>query len=297
MSAYDILKEPEEAKKYLSKRINDGSLILFLGAGVSRGFGLPNWLDLVNSMLSIHGFPEVDKAATADDLMGAVNDLESKLNDQSALISLVQETLYRSVKIDDVGSLSHTLLVAVSALMMGSKRGHVSRVVTLNYDNMLEWFLSVFGFVVRTVYKLPEIEGSEDVRIYHPNGFIPHPKSNLRSSSSIILSRTSVNLRNGASYDAWKERTKQILTSGTTLFLGLSHNSLIDRANEGIFSNVARDISSERTTGIWISYDPIDDKQLRDFSSNNIVPIHIGSVDGICKFLLDVCQMASKNVS
>ncbi|NLU92309.1 SIR2 family protein [Chitinophaga sp. Ak27] len=288
------LLDKDNSIDFLAHKLKEGELVLFLGSGTSMGFGLPNWLTLVNLLREEVNLPPLDKNSTADMMQTAVDEVEEVL-EQTELIRLIQKYLYMnfdSLSLDKV--LNNHLLVAVSALLMGSKRGHVTRVVTLNYDNMLEWFLSLFGFVVKTVYKLPQLEGSEDVRIYHPHGFIPNPLSSESSSDFVILSMDSVDSRLGDENNAWFEMTRHMLSTGICLFIGMSANTLSDRALSPLLVNVGKKTWTERPLGIWIIKDPIIDSKKQEFLRKNIIPQCIENEEQIVDYILKISQRASQ---
>jgi len=294
----DELKDKKNSIDYLSKCLSDGTLVLFLGAGASKGFGLPDWTTLVNELRLKAGLEVLKgKKHSADVLQNATSEVVVKLKRPAELIKAIEDILYKDFKnLSIVEALSNQLLVAISALLMGSKRGHISRVVTLNYDSMLEWFLSLFGFVVKTVYQLPELEGSEDIRIYHPHGFIPNPSLSLPGSDFVILDLHSANQRLGNKNDPWFEMTRHILDTGVCLFIGMSANTLSDRVLAPLLSTSGPNCGETRPLGIWILKDPLTRDKENEFARNNIVPLSIVSEKEISEFILEICQKASKKL-
>lgn len=291
MNNFSHLVYKPNAIEYLAHRLNQGTLVLFLGAGASRGFGLPDWLTLVNKLREVANLPVLSGNPTADELQEAADEVEDSLKGES-LKEAIKNILYigfDEIKIQQV--LDNHLLVAVTSLLMGSKRGRVSRVVTLNYDSMLEWFLELFGFLVQPVYKLPVLEGSEDVRIYHPHGYIPHASLGLVSSDKIILSRSSADLRLGSQNDPWFEMTRHLLNTGVGLFIGMSENTLGDRALSPLFSHCAEQLKGTRPLGIWLLYGGEVSKG-KDFSRKAIIPLSIKDDSEMVGFLLEICQKA-----
>jgi len=299
------MKKPIETYNYkprlinlLSEHLTDGTLVLFLGAGTSRDFGLPSWVELVNVLRSKKSLPLVDeKSYTADSLQDAADEIVRATTTEE-LIKMIQEALY-PVDRPIVSVFQNELLIAVAALLMGSKRGRVTRVVTLNYDNMLEWFLSLFGFVVKTIHTLPELEGSEDVRIYHPHGFIPDSASEDPASDFVILGMDHADMRLSNPSDPWFEMVRQILKSGFCLFLGMSHATLQDRALSGLFLRCGQECEPTRQLGAWLllSKEEPTPKQLSDFQSKNIIVHHLDDPAKVPEFLMEICQEAAKNIS
>lgn len=297
MSNLDELKDHNSAIEYLSQCLSDGSLVLFLGAGASKGFGLPNWLELVNALREDNGLSVLENASSAETLQTAADEVTYKLKDQIKLIAQIEKHLYKDFKsLSHISAFNNHLLVSISALLMGSKRGHVTRVVTLNYDSMLEWFLSLFGFVVKTVHQLPELEGSEDVRIYHPHGFVPIPHMGMKKSDFVILDMHSANERLGNIRDPWFELTRHILDTGICLFIGMSGNTLSDRILAPLLTHCGPKCAGVRPLGIWILKGTLTEQKEHEFERNNIVPISILDEEKISEFLLEICQKASKKL-
>ncbi|WP_316849630.1 SIR2 family protein [Pedobacter agri] len=295
MNNFDNLKHVPSSITYLSTKLNEGNIVLFLGAGASRGFGLPNWVELVNGIRKNVLLDPIPTSATAQDLqLGADEILDELKGDSEKLISLIETELYQNFdKLSMVDAFNNHLLVSISAMLMGSKRGRVTRVITLNYDSMLEWFLSLFGFVVKTVHSLPDLEGSEDVRIYHPHGFVPIPNNGMVASDFIILGMDSVNKRLGTPGNPWFEMTRHILNSGLCLFIGMSENTLLDSALAPLFKTCGDACISTRPLGLWLLGSSIHSSKERAFERNNIVPIVLNSHDEIPEYLLKICQGAS----
>jgi len=294
MMNFKELQNPDYAIDFLSEHLIDGTLVLFLGAGTSKGFGLPNWLELTNSLRKMAGLSEVDKALSPEKIQHAVDEVLDKIkNDEVEKIKFVKTILYSNDNNLDVKmAYSNHLLISIASLLMGSKRGHVKRVVTLNYDSMLEWFLSLFGFQVNSISDLPTLEGSEDVRIYHPHGFIPHPNFKMQGSKFLILGLKDANNRLGNRNDLWFEKVRQILETGICLFIGLSGNTLSDRAIAPLLSTTGDICKDERPLGIWIYKDKLTNEKRDEYFRNNIVPIEINNDIDISEFILKISQRA-----
>jgi hypothetical protein len=196
--------------------------------------------------------------------------------------------------------LRNPLLMAIAALLMGSQRGRIRRVITLNYDNLLQWTLSIFGFSVQTVYKLTSIETNADVKIYHPHGFLPIPGSGEESSDFIIFGKESVNLRLGASGDPWFEMIRHILNSSICLFIGVSPNSLSDPALSPLFNTIGRNVMTDRPLGSWIikekETDTVSQAKLAEFQRYNLYPLRFKTSEEISILLFEICKKAGDNL-
>src|ERR1035437_4285770 len=293
----DSLTDREACKTYLATELKKGTLVLFLGAGTSSGLGLPSWKTLVAGMRRKVGLPPArySRNITAEELQLAADEVKDHLNDnEDAYHKVVRDCLYAGVKLSS-DILHDPLLRAVGALLMGSnKRGNIQRVVTTNFDCMLEWYLSLFGFSARVVYRQrPEVEGAEDVRIYHPHGFLPHTKMGLSDSDFLLLGFDSVNKRIGKRGDYWFELTRHLIGTGIGLFVGLSVNSFRDAALRPLFATISEDIGSHRPMGVWILVGKVNSAHRREFLKNRLVPLYLPKYEEVPKFLFEVCQAAS----
>jgi hypothetical protein len=284
------------AQKFLVSHLREGTLVLFLGAGASVGLGLPSWDKFINGLRSAVGLPTLTSTMNADELQLAADEVKSKFSTDIEYKNLLKKCLYEGMDRLSSDILRSELLTALGGLLMGSRRGKIRRVVTLNFDSMLEWFLSLYGFDVRVIYRLPELEGSEDVRIYHPNGFLPHTSLNSVDSDFVILGLNSVNERLGTLGDPWYEMTRHLLRSGVCLFVGMSARTFMDRSLGPLLRIVANETQGRRVTGVWLLREEIPQPIQRQFLDNNVAPIMFSSEKDIADFLLGICQKAAIRV-
>jgi hypothetical protein len=288
------LNDPNLASEFLSSHLVNGTLTLFLGAGATKGFGLPNWTEFANSFRAKCSLSVLGVISKPEDIQDGIDEaLDVIKNNEETKISIVKEILYGGKDFLEPRSIySNKLLIAISSLLMGSRRGHIKRVVTLNYDSMLEWFLSLFGFLVNPISDLPALEGSEDVRIYHPHGFVPHPQLGLPNGKFLILGVKDANNRLGNKSDPWFEKVRQIMESGVCLFVGLSGNTLSDRAIAPLLSTTGDKFVDERPLGIWIHLGDLTPQKKAEYHRNNIVPLEMSDAEEIPDFLLQISQKA-----
>lgn len=292
MINYEDLVYEDCAIDFLSDCLRRGTLVLFLGAGTSKGFGLPTWIELVNSLRAEAHLPELIPPVSADKLLGSADLVKRSLRlTDIEFVKLIEKHLYKSFSgLKSLDVFENHLLIAISALLMGNKRGRISKVVTFNFDSMLEWFLSIFGFYAETVYQLPYLEGSEDVIIFHPNGFIPHPELELVHSDFIIFGTDDINERLGTLGDPWFELTRHLLNTGVCLFIGMSPTSFYDRGIAPLILTCSK--VNSRPLGIWIVKEEITAETKSDFLDKKIAPIVFLEEKSISEFLLKICNRA-----
>ncbi len=297
--AIDHLTREEMAIPVLSSHLQAGTLVLFLGAGASLGAGLPDWYTLICRLCKAVGLPTdgITPASSADALQTAADDVRSRMKDDADFVQLVNRSLYEGVTLSPA-LLRDDLLIALGALMMGSRRGKVSRVVTFNFDSVLEWYMSLCGMVPRAILLPPTLEGAEDVRVYHPHGFLTHPDQKLSDSTFVILGLDAVNKRLGTSGDVWFEMLRHLLRSGLALFIGVSPTTFRDRALAPLLVTVGEELRTTRPTAFWLMVCNTNDydKYRGEFLRHNVVPLHMDGKDKVPPFLLSICQAAAQSV-
>lgn len=289
---------------YLARCLFEGTLALVIGAGASKYMGLPSWPELVGRCIAYANVPSEDKISDEIDgteLMKLMDPVENKLSPEE-YITAVHKSLYEDVKYEN-DIIKKDLLISFGALIMGSKRGSVSQIITFNFDDVLEWYLKLHGYYSQVIYKLPMLTKASDVTIYHINGYLPRDLRN--HSDFIILSKLKSDERMGARHDAWKSLLEELLLSKVVMFIGLSGK---DPIFDPILASVARQISNGRPTGFWVfGLDP--DRQSKDVGEKakeetrkkekdhlmlrNVVPLYLANKDEIPKFILKICQKAS----
>lgn len=296
---FDYLTMPKTAVTYLADALKRGVLVLILGAGVSIGEGLPDWVELVHRLRTRAGLPfdQTVSGISADELQLAVDEVfrDYCKKDKKHFARLVRESLYDGVTLTSE-LLRSELLIALGLLMMGSRRGSVRRVVSFNFDSILEWYISLCGFVPRVVVNPPALEGAEDVRIYHPNGFLPHPDQNIDGSEFVILTSDSINLRLGTSGDEWFELVRHLLRTSVCLFVGMSVRSFRDRGLAPLLLKVGDELRDSRPTGFWLLPGSMDAKINREFLSSHVIPLTLDGYGDVPKFLLSICKEAAADV-
>ena len=297
----------ETAQDYLAECLKEGTLALALGAGISAGMGLPKWPNLVNSCCKEVGIKNKFNKNTANEkLLRAMNAVEDAINKDiqgnpkkqfdDEYRKLIHKCLYRDGKVEyDDSIIKLPLLIAIGALISGSARGSVKEIVTLNFDDVLEWYLSVYGLKTQIAHKLPVLRGNPDVIIYHLHGYIPK-NSNPSLKSKIIFSKRSYDRyhakdRLNLQQSVWIDH----LSSKVVLFIGLSGN---DTTFGPIFSNVKVRLKSyspfDGPNNIWLM-SPKTSKEIKDEIRDDWggAPVIMEHKD-YPSFILGICQRALK---
>ncbi len=129
---------------------------------------------------------------------------------------------------------------------MGSRRGRIREVWTLNFDDVLKWYLRVNGFVSQVITEVPSLLKDADVSVYHPHGYLPSDPHNGKASARIVFDDTSYANRLVGTDEPLREATRNILASKIVLAVGLSWN-------DDILKNLVIDTASKIKVDPWPS--------------------------------------------
>ncbi|MFL5381066.1 MAG: SIR2 family protein [Longimicrobiaceae bacterium] len=290
----------------VAEHLHHGSLALVLGAGASAGMGLPTWPELVRRCLDGAGVPydpkQLEGNPTAERLGLLIDEVEDKYGAQHKYSpeyhALVSDALYRDVKLG-TDICQAPLLIALGALLMGSRRGSIREVITFNFDIVLEYYLSLHGYTIQTFDRLPQLQSAADVRIAHINGVLHHAAYPVVTSRQLVFSARSMHKRTATPVEVWKQYFHDLLTTHLVLFVGLSGADPVVFPTLTLVDDTIRE---KRVTGIWmfgkdIDADPDSPYRKKDFLSRNIVPICKANYNEIPNDLLEVCRQAATTYS
>jgi SIR2-like protein len=195
----------------------DGSLSLFVGAGVSVDCGLPDWTTL-SKLVVERAWPGKTKGIDFQQLMkridmSSLNPLDSMRMARRELgaefNSVVTACLYEK------GAASSRLVQAIVALK------NVRRICCFNYDDLLEDAYSKAGVSFRRLIVGEQIPvDGQEILIFHPHGFLP--RNNHSSSPAIILSEDDYHELYMSLY-SWANLIQlNLLLTSNVLFIGCS---------------------------------------------------------------------------
>lgn len=287
----DYRHNPFLAADALGSLLRDGALRLFLGAGVSKGFGLPDWRDLIARMLGRDDNPdfmaqlklmgELEQAKLLDDLDDGSLDYLRKIH----------TALYRDVESDLARQLQKSpLLLAVAALVTGSHRGRIEAVTTYNFDNVLEQYLSMLGYshCVRTAPD--DLSTRADVAIDHPHGLVPQSWDRTSDLPQPVFSGKAYRHRRVGIDKGWSATINHALQSKIGLFLGLSGD---DSAIVDVLSRADEQICRGHDyRGYWLMTPNAFTRNQKSILDVGMCPISIKKEE-MPDFVLRVCQRAA----
>ena len=284
-SDYELIKND------LGAALFRGEIALLFGAGVSAAFKFPSWVTLVRDCFTEAGLrhSHITDDATFEQLTAAARVLRENLKTQ--YLDVVAKCLYAKAQSRDKLS-SSSLLNALGALMMGSRRGRVREVWTLNYDDIIEWHLRTHGFVSQVVTSTPTLLRDVDVTIYHPHGFLPLDTIHGNRSKDIVFDDKSYAERFVGKNQPWRDAVQIALRSKVFLAVGLSWN---DRLMKDLIIEASTDVS-DRPIAFWLFGPKCPADQIADCLRNNVVPISLEFED-YPMFILSICEKAMNFVS
>ena len=221
-----------------------GKNTLFLGAGLSKSMGLPNWDELIISLLDSL---KKKKLLSVNDYNACVNDSDNNplikarylkhfyKDSHLSLVSSIREILYQRKK-DNT-----KLLKSIVSLI---KTNRVESVVTYNYDDLLEEALSNNGIPYTPVDRSNRPQPGT-LPIHHIHGMITHDNEGDYDINVVLSEDDYHGLYNDAFHWANVEQL-HALSQTTCFFVGLS---LKDPSLRRLL-----DISFSRGTGDAVHY-------------------------------------------
>lgn len=273
--------------EYLGSQLVAGRLGLFLGAGVSKFFGLPDWRELVSRMAVAVG----ESRPTSDfDPITKAEALRLKhFPKQEDFNRATRAALYCGISLDFSAIMQNSLLSAIGSLVMASRRGSAAKVITLNFDDLIEIYLEFHGFTTATIYEGCHWAAQEDVVIYHPHGYLPlaHPEN----SASIVLGTNS--FQEVITSDLWRPILATALRQHTFLYLGLSGDDIHLQSHWHDLKSLHA-ISQDRICyhGVRFTASSSDDDRTTIMQDWGIHTHNLMSHNDLPDFLFRVCQAA-----
>lgn len=216
----DAWEVSRDVELHLARHLARNRLVLVLGAGVSMGYGLPSWPQLVEKGYAGAGRtadPALELEDSAEKLAGAYG------GDRVKLGAALRHALYdgASYQFADLLSSEKPLLVALGAVVMNARIGVSAPVISFNFDDLLEVYLNGYGMDVRAIDVVPEWGGGAHVDVYHPHGLLT---SDLKKpvTRGVVFAAQDYDAIVGDAKDTWRQTVTGILRSYCCVFIGLS---------------------------------------------------------------------------
>lgn len=289
--------EKQRAQHQLAGHLRRGELTLLLGAGVSKGLNLPNFKELVESCERDLGIDPLES-----ELFQRMDEVrrtyEGGATDPSVpgFLAFIRKHLYPGA-IAGGGNyppslLQQEMLIALGAIVMSSVRGSVADVLTLNFDDVLDWYLQLHGFRTQVVTELPTwLRGDVDVHIHHIHGFLPltgewEPSDWLLLTYDQLVERLTHD--NG---DPWPTLIGSLIQSKILLAVGTSMNDIdID-----IVLRRAQRYSVDGVNRGFVLGCQLTDAAKAKCLRFGLTPVSLETYEEIPRFILGVCQEAARS--
>jgi hypothetical protein len=170
-----------DATVQLARSLQNNKLVLVLGAGVSMGFGLPDWPTLLQKLMitTIEQEPEVSTALSklfsavfAPSSVMAGRYLQKFYEDkEESFEAAVRRVLYESLDIEAASALMEEI---VHLCVAPGRSPTLDSIITYNFDDLLEQRLDMLD--VKPPYMAIYSDGmhaGNRLPIYHVHGYLP----------------------------------------------------------------------------------------------------------------------------
>jgi hypothetical protein len=287
----DYVRDPFLATIELGRLLNRGALRLFLGAGASSGFGLPEWKLLIARILD----KETDTAFLADLDHKSTLDLcklLDEIDDQSKeYLTRIHKALYRDVAATLQDQLPRSpLLLAVAALITGSCRGRIESVITYNYDDLLEQYLRMLGYAICRRTEPDQLSTRADLEVNYPHGSLPQDWTGKGDLPEIVLSNKSYRNRRAGIDEGWSAIIEHGLYSKIGFFIALSGD---DESILDVLKRTQKHLKrGDDYSAYWLFTPDAFDRNKSSLLDVGACPIRLEK-DQIASFVFKVCQAAS----
>jgi hypothetical protein len=287
MNPPDAWRDQANLTEYLARQLVDGRLGLFLGAGISKSYGLPTWADLLDRLRALHDQPPLEKG---DDLIEKATALKARYYRarEAAYIDDVERVLYDGVSLDLEKLRKIDLLSSIGSLVMASRRGSASQVITLNFDDLLEIYLEFHGFMTDSVISERFWASKADVTIYHPHGLIPLAKR-ARSKSIVLGTADFLEIMQQG---PWRHTLLGLMRSRTFLYMGLSGR---DIHLQSLLLDLKKSHASvdDRIAFHGVRFAVKGDEDMKDILDEvGVYTCELETHDHLPHFLFGICQKA-----
>jgi hypothetical protein len=292
----DFYESDARLQTFLGSQLYRGRLAVILGAGVSLQFDLPGWTELVRRVAVAAGTAVPAGLENALEDAAEVILTKSFKGDRPLFAAAVREALYEKCDVSFAALRRNNLLAALAALVMTSSRGSMSGVVTFNFDDVLETYLTYHGFDVEAVAGMPTWSSRTDVRVYHPHGLLPLDRT--ADVTPLVFTRRDFDAVVGKTEAIWRQVLLAVMRSSTCLFLGLSGadanlTSLLDDIN-GREDVKATHPARLRGDLFWgVRFTESTDSRLVTWENRGVFNVVLPTYDDLPDWLFSIAQRAA----
>ena len=292
MQALDIEEWSDDAVvlERISQLLRRGSVALVLGAGASIGFGLPDWGTLMDRMCARL---QLKRSTLPLEAEASRIQREAYAGDRTKFVAAVRESLYDGFSGKFESLRQNELLASVGAMVMASARGGVRRVVSFNFDDLVEQYLRFHGFVVRSIGEWPAWNGREDVSVLHPHGLLPIDPSR-KPGERLILTQADFDAVTGTATEPWHRACVETFSTHFCIFVGLSGADQNLRSMRLQAQKVH--IAGRQSSPYWgVRFALTSDERNGEWDEQGVRVINIDSYARVPAMLLAICQTAASD--
>jgi len=204
---------PQIPKQLVSELVK-GNCVLFVGAGLSQGAGLPGWAQLLRYILQwasdncvpINNHTEIDELISQGQLLAAADELEEALGEwriERILSEVFAEERHSPTE-------THEILPGLP----------FAAVITTNYDKLLEATYTLKQHVIPKVFT-PKDRAALSTSLHGRGFYILKAHGDIDRTDTIVLTKKSYRQLIHDN-EAYRQHLKTVFMTKTVLFLGFS---------------------------------------------------------------------------
>lgn len=253
--------------RFLNKCMLNNELVVFVGAGVSMGSGLPSWNKLVEEIRGRLGVPD------------------SSFGDNT----IIPQLYYNSRGKKDYNELIHSLLYKPNALPNDAHECLVKinprYIITTNYDELIEQAFSNAGIF------LDVVEKDSDLPYAHTEHMLIKMHGGFKYDNYVLKEDDYLNYSNN--FNLISSYIKALFARYTILFVGYSYN---DPDTKQLFSWIRGILKEDQQRAYLINLSDDYDSQTADYYKNMGINIiyakqHLGENYDLNDYTLDTVLM------
>lgn len=205
---------------------NNGNLVLFCGAGISRDAGIPTWNILLEESLekaiSKMNQQQVSNNELADLFQNKIKvsplilGKYLKMGLENNFTTIVRDILYQ-----DCNNKSKTIDEIVELSRARGNRKTLKAIITFNFDDLIEEKMKREKIDYKTIFKEGERFEDNEIPIYHPHGFLPR-NIELTKDNEIVFSEDDYHTQFIDPFSWGNLVQLNSLNNNTCLFVGIS---------------------------------------------------------------------------
>ena len=273
--------------KFLAHQLTCGRLSLALGAGVSTPFGLPNWTALIDRAFVRCG--QSRPAGLSDPVAAEKLFDDCCSGDEVKFAELIRIELYDKVDLSMSALRERELLSAIVAMTMASNRGNVSRILTFNFDDLVERFLTYYGFFIESVLDVPAWGTRIDTRVYHIHGFLT---GDQQANRGIVMTQRHFDRITGQEGNLWRSLMVDLFRTHTGIFIGLSGND--QNLSSALTQAQKQHVSLGCNDAFWgVRFCLSSDSMINFWEGRGVYCVKLANYDELPQKLFEICQVAS----